>query len=154
MKAMLILAASALSLAAAPAFAADSVQVPLSGTLAKACNISAFLNGPFNAIDMTSTAVQGAESLTVNCNYGGSASVTFTSANSGSMNGPANIPYQFILSGSPFSGGVSLATPQTWTGFPAVANADQTRGMSIQLNQAATLAGTYTDTITASVTPN
>ncbi len=146
---------AALAFGAAPVMAATSVEIPLTGVLPKACNISAFLNGPFDALDMTSTAVQGAESLTVNCNYGGSASVTFTSANAGAMvNGAISAPYNLIVSGSPFSGGVSLATPQTWAGFPAVANANQTRSLSIQLASAATAAGTYTDTITAAVTPN
>lgn len=146
-------AAAALSISAVQA--ADTVQIPLTGELAKSCDISAFLNGPFDAIDMTDTAVQGAESLTVNCNYGGSASVTFESANAGEMqSGTDAVPYQFILSGSPFSGGVSLATAQTWNGFPTVANSNQTRSMSIQLDSTATVAGTYEDTITATVVPN
>lgn len=147
------IAAAAMSVAAVQA--ADSVDIPLTGTLDKSCDISAFLNGPFNVLDMSSTAVQGAESLTVNCNYGGTASVEFTSANAGNMESGANqVPYKFILSGSPFSGGVSLASPQTWNAFPAVLNADQTRGMSVQLDTAATVAGTYTDIITAQVQPN
>lgn len=156
MKKILVAAALAACMSA-PAVASDTVNVPLSGTLNRACNISAFLDGPFNALNMTSTSPQGAESLTVNCNYGGSASVTFTSANSGKLKSGSNeVAYNFILSGSgsPFSGGVSLASPQTWAGFPAVANANQTRGMSVQLLAAATIAGTYTDVITATVTPN
>lgn len=132
-----------------------SVEVPLNGTLPKACGVSAFLNGPFDALDMATTVVQGAESLTVNCNYGGSSSVEFTSANAGNMNSGSNqVPYKLILSGSPFSGGVSLATAQVWNGFPAVTNADQTRSMSVQLDTIATVAGDYSDTITVSVAPN
>ncbi len=155
MRKLLLSGLAALTFGAAPVMAATSVDIPLTGVLPKACDISAFLNGPFDVLDMTSTAVQGAESLTVNCNYGGSASVMFTSANAGALNSGANsVPYNLIVSGSPFSGGVSLATPQTWTGFPAVANANQTRSLSIQLTSAATSAGTYTDTITAAVTPN
>ena len=151
----LALAAVMSSLLVAPALAQTTVAIPLNGVLPKACNISAFLNGPFNALDMTSTAVQGSESLTVNCNYGGSASVQFTSANAGQMkSGPNGVGYNLIVSGSPFSGGVSLATPQTWNGFPAVANSNQTRSLSVQLLAAATVAGTYADTITAAVTPN
>ena len=148
-------AATALSISSVQA--ADSVDIPLTGELAKSCDISAFLNGPFDAIDMTTTDSQGAESLSVNCNYGGSASVTFESDNAGKMvSGSNEVPYKFILtgSGSPFENGVSLATAQTWNGFPAVANTDQTRGMSIQLDSAATVAGTYEDTITATVQPN
>lgn len=156
MRKLLALGAFAVAGVAA-ASAQTSVSIPLSGTLPKACTISAFLNGPFDALDLTSTAVQGAESLTVNCNYGGTASVTFTSANAGALKSGANsVAYNFILSGagSPWTGGVSLATPQTWSGFPAVTNANQTRSMSVQLATAATVAGTYTDTITAAVVPN
>lgn len=146
---------AALAFGAAPAMAATTIDIPLSGTLPKACDISAFLNGPFDALNLTSTAVQGAESLSVNCNYGGSASVTFTSANAGALKSGANsVPYNLVVSGSPFSAGVSLATPQTWTGFPASANSNQTRSLSVQLTNPASVAGTYTDTITAAVTPN
>ncbi|GAB3546610.1 hypothetical protein GCM10027343_24640 [Noviherbaspirillum agri] len=157
-----LLAACALAAGAAQAQTAPgtvgpaaSVEIPLSGTLPKACTLEAYLNGPFHELNMTSTAVQGAESLSVNCNYGGSATVTFSSANGGKLQSGGNeVSYMFILSGSPFSTGVSLATAQTWSSFPAVANANQTRSMSIQLDAAASVAGTYTDTITASVTPN
>ncbi|MBW8296717.1 spore coat protein U domain-containing protein [Sphingopyxis sp.] len=132
-----------------------SIDVPLSGTLAKKCILSSFLNGPFDALNLETTAVQGAESLSLNCNYGGTASVTFSSANGGAMKSGANsLPYNFILSGSPLSSGVSLATAQTWGGFPAVTNSAQTRSMSVQLTSAATVAGTYTDTVTVAVQPN
>lgn len=146
---------AALLLAHGTAFADTSVEIPLSGTLPKACDISTYLNGPFDDLDMTSTAVQGKESVTLNCNYGGSAIVDFSSANAGAMvsNGDS-VNYLFYLSGSPFSSGVSLSTQQTWAGFPTEANADQTRSMSVSLVTPATVAGTYTDTITATVTPN
>ena len=140
---------------AGSAIADTTVDLPLEGVLPKACDISAFINGPFDAIDMESTANQGAESVSVNCNYGGSASVQFSSANSGEMvSGSNGVPYLFSLSGSPLSGGVALTTPVTWNGFPATTNTNQTRGASITLTTAATVAGTYTDTITATVTPN
>jgi hypothetical protein len=57
-------------------------------------------------------------------------------------------------SGATWAAGVSLASPQSITGWPAVANDAQTRSLSVKLDTAATIAGTYTDTITASVTPN
>ena len=146
-----------LAMAASAAYADTSVTVPLAGTLAKTCGITDYLDGPFNNLDMTSTSVQGAESVTVNCNYGGSASVTFSSANAGNMAAGSNtVPYKLIVSGSgsPFSTGVSLATDQTWNGWPAVANADQTRSLSVQLDSPATVAGDYSDTITVTVAPN
>ena len=141
----------------APSASAARVKLPRSATSAKACTVSAYLDGPFNALNMQSTAVQGAESTSVNCNYGGSASVTFSSANAGAMKSGANaVPYKLIVSGSgsPFSSGVSLASAQTWNGWPATANSNQTRSLSVQLDNAATVAGTYTDTITVAVAPN
>ncbi|WP_074454357.1 spore coat protein U domain-containing protein [Marinobacter sp. X15-166B] len=132
-----------------------SVEVPLSGTLPKACGVTAFLDGPFDALDMTDTDVQGSESMSVTCNYGGSASVTFESANLGKMVSDGNeVPYKLLISGSPFSTGVSLASPQTWAGWPAVTNAVQTRSLKVQLDMPAVVAGDYTDTITATVVPN
>ncbi|MBW4936622.1 spore coat protein U domain-containing protein [Marinobacter sp. F4206] len=145
----------ALAVSAGAVNADTSVEVPLSGTLPKECNISAYLNGPFDNLDMASLSSQGAESVTVNCNYGGSASVTFSSANAGQMvSGTNQVPYKLIVSGSPYSSGVSLATDQTWNGWPAVANAGQTRSLSVQLDSIATVAGAYSDTVTVSVAPN
>ncbi|SHF15423.1 Spore Coat Protein U domain-containing protein [Modicisalibacter ilicicola DSM 19980] len=150
-------AAIAAATTAGIAQADTSVEVPLNGTLAKECAISAYLNGPFDALDMKSTEKQGAESVTVNCNYGGSASVTFASANAGKMvSDNSEVPYQLIVSGSgsPFANGVSLATAQTWNGWPTVANNDQSRSLSVKLDSAATVAGDYSDNITVSVAAN
>lgn len=134
--------------------AQTSTAIPLVGTVAKACTVSANLNGPFNALNMTSTALQGAESLSPICNYGGTLSVGFTSLNAGAMVSGANsVPYTFTVSGGLLNA-VSLATPQTVPNWPAVANAVQTRSMSVTLASAATIPGTYGDTITATVTPN
>lgn len=164
MKKLLIIAAAA-AVFATPAAAqslggpgSTSVSIPLSGTLAKKCSISAFLDGPFNALNLESTSAQGAESVSVNCNYGGAASVTFASLNNGNLKSAANdlVPYKLLVSGSanPFSSGVQLTTAQTWTGWPATTNTNQTRSLSVQLSNAATVAGTYTDTITVSVAAN
>jgi spore coat protein U-like protein len=156
----LLLAAIMSTAIATPAFAQTSVNIPLQGSLAKRCTISAYLDGPFNALNMEVLTAQGAESITGNCNYGGSATVTFSSANAGKMVSGANsVPYKLRVTGTGTpadwsSTGKSLAEPQQITGFPAVANANQTRGLSIILDQIATVAGTYADTITASIQPN
>ena len=150
-----LLAASVL--AAGAAQAANSVQIPLQGVLPKSCDVSAYLNGPFNALDMTSTAVQGAESITANCNYSGTLMVTLSSVNAGKMktsaNGGAEVGYGVTISGSSVTN-ASLAAPQVINNWPAVVNANQTRSISVQLAAAATVAGTYTDTITVAVAPN
>lgn len=124
---------------------------------AKSCVVTALLNGPFDYLDMSSTALQGAESLSPICNYGGTLSVTFTSANLGNLvNTPAvspDVPYTLAVSGSLLTN-ASLSVPQVVGNWPAVANAVQTRSMSVTLGSVATIAGIYTDTITASVAPN
>lgn len=147
-------------LTAGAAQAATSVEIPLQGVLPKECSVTAFVDGPFDALDMKSTAIQGAESLSPVCNYGGTLSVTFSSANSGSLQPVGNdgqrlqqIPYGFTVSGTSLDN-VSLRSPQTVSNWPAVANQAQTRSMSVTLGRAATIAGTYTDTITATVAPN
>ncbi|MFP3943453.1 MAG: hypothetical protein ACLFWF_06155 [Alphaproteobacteria bacterium] len=157
-KSMLLGAVSALVLNAGAANAVsptDSVDIPLSGTLPKSCDISAFVNGPFDDLDMESTEIQGAESVTVNCNYGGTASVELASANSGFLEDADSnqVGYNVQISGGLLAL-TQLTTPQTINNWPAVAFADQTRSISVQLLAAATIPGTYTDTITASVTPN
>jgi spore coat protein U-like protein len=147
---------AALAFGAMPAAAGTSVDIPLSGVLPKACDISAYLNGPFDALDLTSTSVQGAESLTTNCNYGGSNTVTFTSANAGKLksSGGQEVTYELSMSGGVLSPTVlSTPTPITF-GSGSPANANFTRSMSVRLQTAAAVAGTYTDTITAVVTPN
>lgn len=157
MKVRSLASIAVLAMSVGVANADTSVEVPLSGTLPKECGVSAFVNGPFDDLDMTTTSSQGAESVTVNCNYGGSAAVTFASANGGNMvSGSNQVPYKLIVSGSgsPFSSGVSLASSQTWNGWPTVANADQTRSLTVQLDTPATVAGTYSDAITVSVAPN
>jgi hypothetical protein len=134
--------------------AQTAVAIPLTGTVGKACTVSAFLNGPFNALNMASTANQGSESLSPLCNYGGTLNVGFTSLNAGALVSGANsVPYTFTVSGGLLNA-VSLATPQTVSNWPATAGTVQTRSMSVTLASAATLAGTYADTITATVTPN
>jgi spore coat protein U-like protein len=141
---------------AAPAAASDTVNIPLSGTLAKACTISAFLNGPFDALDLTSTAVQGSESLTTNCNYGGANLVTFTSANGGKLKsaGGQEVGYEFGIPSANFALVQLTAPTQIAYGSGAPANTNFTRSMQVRLMAAATVAGTYTDTVTATVTPN
>lgn len=151
----LMIAALVAAAATGSASAQTSVNIPLSGTLAKSCSISAFLNGPFDALNLTDTAVQGAESLTTNCNYDGANTVTFTSANGGFLKaGNNSIGYEFGLPSAniPLA---QLTTPRAVAyGSGAPAGTNFTRSMQVRLLSAATVAGTYTDTITATVTPN
>ncbi len=158
MKNILLAAVAAVAFAGS-ASAQTSVNIPLSGTLAKACTISAFLNGPFDALNMTSTTTQGAESLTTNCNYSAGASgnlVTLTSTNAGKLKsaGGQEVDYLFSVSGGVLPE-TALTAPVVITfGAGAPANTNFTRSMSVRLATAATIAGTYSDTVTATVTPN
>lgn len=137
-----------------------SVEIPLQGVLPKECSVTAFLNGPFDALDMKSTAIQGEESLSPVCNYAGTLTVTFTSANNGNLQTGGSdgsklmrIPYTFTISGGLLNN-ASLSSPQEVTNWPASSNSAEARAMSVTLIRAATIAGTYTDTITATVAPN
>nr|WP_010133544.1 hypothetical protein [Microbulbifer agarilyticus] len=150
----IIASTALLALASTSAMAADSIQIPLSGVLPKSCDVSAYINGPFDALDMTSTEKQGSESLSPVCNYGGTLTVTFSSANNGALvSGSNTVPYTFSVSGGLLNN-AALSSPAVVGNWPAVANGAQTRSMSVTLVSAATVAGTYTDTITATVTPN
>ena len=150
----LLLAAAASMALTGVASADPTVNIPLTATLPKQCNVTAFLNGPFDALDPLITTVQGAESLSPICNYGGTLSVTFTSNNAGKLvSGTNEVPYTFYVSGG-LASDVSLAAPLVVASWPAVANAVQTRSMSVRLTTPATVAGTYTDIVVASVAPN
>jgi hypothetical protein len=155
----LLLAAVASAFVATPALAqstpgpATSIDIPLSGTLAKRCTLSANLNGPFHVLNLESTEKQGGESLSGDCNYSGTATVALSSLNGGNLKSGTNlVPYklQFSGLGADWDAGKSLAGGQTISNFVV----DGTRTMSVKLDNIATVAGTYTDVITAAITPN
>lgn len=147
-----VLLATAAVAFAAPAFAQNTVEIPVGGELARDCTIGAFVND-VNDLDMTSLAESNADSISVNCNYGGTASVELASANNGVLTGPENIGYTISVSGG-LASGVQLTSPLDITNWPATLNSDQTRSLRVTLLQVATIAGTYADTITATVSPN
>lgn len=147
------------ALAALPALTAQaqtSVQVPLSGTLAKRCTIAVAANATASALDLSSTAAQSVGTLSFACNYAGTPGLSIASANNGLLvstdpQNPANVAY--TVSVGTLLSNVSLATPAT----PAVtttANTTVDSGVSIALANAALVAGIYQDTITATITPN
>ena len=147
------------ALAALPvlgAHAQTSVQVPLSGTLAKRCTIAVAANATASALNLGSTAAQSVGTLSFACNYAGSPGLSVSSLNAGQLvstdpQNPASLPYTVTI-GSLLSN-VSLATPATPT-VTTAANATVDSGVSIALTTAALVAGLYQDTITATITPN
>lgn len=148
-----------------------SASLPLSGEVAKNCIASVNPNNTnLQSLNLESTLRQNGAALRLECNYSGSASVSFSSANGGKLlSAEGNeLPYLFYLgnnaqSAGALTAGVSLASPQVFNAFNTVfsgtvgappAGPDTSRSMGIALASAATIAGTYTDVITASVTPN
>jgi hypothetical protein len=147
-----------------------SASLPLSGEVAKNCIVSVNPNNVnLQQLDLEITTRQNGSMLRLECNYSGSASVSFSSANGGKLvSGGNELPYLFYLgnnaqSAGALTAGASLASPQVFNAFntelsgsvgTAPAGPFTTRAMGIALASAATIAGTYTDVITASVTPN
>lgn len=135
--------------------ASNSVSVQLGGELPKNCSVTAENNNSMTQLDMTSTAPQGGERITAACNYIGTLKVEVSSLNSGklatSQNGGAQVPYTVSVPG--YAGGVSLASPVTLPSWNTGLSA-QSAVFNVRLANAATVAGTYADTITVKVTPN
>ena len=136
------------------AHASNSVDLTINGEMPKACEISSYGDFRLQDLDLTSTAQTDAASITLACNYQGTATLTLSSANGGYLASGANqIPYTASLSGSSITD-VSLASPVSWGGFPTVVG-DQTRGFSIKLAPPAVVpAGFYQDVVTASFVTN
>ena len=148
-----------------------TASLPLSGEVAQNCIASTNPNNvALQNLNLESTVRQNGAALRLECNYAGSATVSFVSANGGKLvSSEGNeLPYLFYLGNNAagagaLSAGVSLASTQSWNAFPTVlsttvgappAGPDTARAMGIALTSVATIAGTYTDVITASVTPN
>lgn len=156
--------------AVAQGVAADAeteVTIQAAGSLDKRCTIYTGVTPMFTNLDLESLEIQGSGSLVVSCNYTGGTTVTFTSANAGVLvneNGDA-LPYGFGIDGSanaPGNSPLELFEPLVETDLfnvsadllndPALATDE--RALSVQLIETAVIAGTYTDTITATLSPN
>lgn len=160
-------ASTAASAQGVAADASTKATIEAAGTLEKRCTIYTGVTPTFTNLDLESPDVQGSGSLVVSCNYTGSTEVTFTSANAGvlkSDNGDT-LPYGFAIDGSANASGNSplqltepLVEPDLFNvnadllNNPALATDE--RALSVQLLDTAVIAGTYTDTITASLVPN
>jgi len=157
MKNLLAIAA----LAAAPLLATaqsstSSVDVPLSGTLAKRCTIAVSANATASSLNLTSVASQSVGDLSFACNYAGTPGLTIASLNSGRLvstdpQNPASVAY--TVSVGTLLSNVALTTPAS-PAVTSVANATVVAPVSIVLANAANVAGIYQDTITATITPN
>ena len=146
-------------LVASPAFAAGQTQTIVTGTLEQSCTVSAPATQTFNP---ASTALQQVGTVSYQCNFVGNASLRMWSQNGGTVIAPASAANgntaQSRTYGTIFDGTALAQLPNAATG-PAIvravtaANTAQTGTTSIQLSSAATVAGTYTDTIFVSIAP-
>lgn len=147
--------------------ASTEATIQAAGSLDRRCTIYTGVTPTFTNLDLESLAVQGSGSLVVSCNYTGGTEVTFTSANAGVLkneNGDT-VRYGFAIDGSANASGNSpleliepLVEPDLFNVSADLLNdpalAIDERALSVQLLETAVIAGTYTDTITASLVPN
>jgi len=143
-------------LATAQSLPTSSVDIPLSGMLAKRCTISVTANATASTLNLTSVAAQSVGDLSFSCNYAGSPGFSVASGNAGLLvstdpQNPANVAYSVTI--GTLLTNVALTVPATPT-VTSVANATVTAPISITLASAANVAGVYQDTITATITPN
>jgi hypothetical protein len=144
---------------ASPALAAGQTQTIITGTLEQSCTVAAPANQTFNP---ASTALQQVGTVTYQCNFAGNASLKMWSQNGGQVTSPASAAnnntvqsrtYGTIFDGTPLAQLPNAATGPAIVRTVTTANTAQTGVTSIQLSSAATIAGTYTDTIFVSIAP-
>ena len=183
MKKILMVAAAATALSATPAMAGNSVQISPTATVAPICeasaNVASTAGGTRDTaigfdpttgstttttatslVDLSVTAPQLMASLTARCNSG-TATVTLDTANgfklrNGSGGPNREVAYSLNLSGG--GGASGIIAPHTGTIGGTGPGTQQTRSLSFVLasavNALSLVPGAYSDTITATFTPN
>lgn len=137
--------------------ASTQVQIELSGSLEKRCEIATEA-ADFTGLDLESLDAQGTGQLAVRCNFSGSPKVSVSSANAGKLVNQetgvdAAIAYLFTVGSDDYNLANAQQVPFTTT----VSAADLTptkKDISVKLTETAIVAGNYTDTVTATVSPN
>lgn len=133
------------------------VEIQLSGTLEKRCEI-ATIGASLTDLDLEILTAQGSGQLSVRCNYSGSPEVSVSSLYDGKLknNTPdvdAAVAYLFTVGAADYN----LASPQLVPFDTTVSALDLTptvKNISVKLTETAIVAGTYVDTVTATVSPN
>jgi hypothetical protein len=145
-----LLAASAV--VATPAMAARSASYTISGTLSPSCSITAPAN---QTINPTSTASQPIGVPSYVCNFAGPAAIRFWSQNGSVLQAPnGSVSYSFVFDGSgPFTLPNAEPALATLSRSIATAGTAQTGAASITISAGASVAGTYSDTISMSINP-
>jgi spore coat protein U-like protein len=147
------------AITASPALAADTASTQIDASLAPSCDItSQSSNLTLGAVDEVVPGV-----FTYSCNFIGSPTLTFTSANGGvttAENGGAQADYGVYLndaapSGAPSSWLQASATPQSYTGITQslAPNSSVSPSFAVGLSEALVVAGTYSDTLTITIAP-
>jgi spore coat protein U-like protein len=152
-------AAAIAALSSTAAFAAEgptnTTGVNITTTLAKACTIST----PGTDVALTGTA-SSTTPMTVTCNFSGNPTLTYTSLNGGAKStGPDGNTVDYYVNYNSESAGPgnwtagSLGTGQSHTATGVTPGTPLTTPLAFALVAAPTIAGTYTDTMTITVTP-
>jgi len=148
--------------AASSAFAADSAPIAISAELAQSCTIN---SGTSTNVVLDASAPSDGVPGTFNyqCNFTGSPTLKFTSANKGAQStGPdaTLVGYGIYLNDTPPSTPASSwqqasATPASYTGITTTISPNTQVSPSFRLGLDAPLvvAGTYTDTLTIDIAP-
>jgi len=137
--------------------ASASVDIQLSGTLEKRCEIST-IGAALTGLDLEILTAQGTGQLSVRCNYSGSPEVTLASLNTGKLKNTspdveASVAYLFTVDAADYNLATNQLVPFTTTVTAAELTAT-VKDISVKLTETAIVAGDYTDTVTASVVPN
>ena len=145
---------------ASPAFAADTGSTVISGTLLQSSSVT---EPAAQTIDPASTAVQNVGTVSYQCNFVGNSTLKLWSLNGGRIISPAsatNGNIQQVHTYSTTFDNTNLSLLPTTVGAAtavtramAAAGVAQSGLMQIQLSTGATVAGTYTDTISVSIAP-
>ena len=143
---------------AAPALAAGSGSTLVFGTVLENCTVTA---PPPSTVSVVSTDVQPIGDFSYSCNFiGPSASIRFWSTNGGALFNPESggeqLPYAFSWQGVVSNADLtpeetSAAVISVNPGAPS--NSVSVLAASIALQQTATIAGVFSDTIFISISP-
>jgi hypothetical protein len=142
------------AIAATPAMASvsNTGSTQIGGTLAQSCS----LTPPADKTDLnvTSTSEQTIGNATYSCNFSGTgAGISISTGNGGQLKSGTNtVAYQLKLGGGSYFA-PTIAPQSAESPSITAANSAQTSSLKITLGAAATIAGTYTDTVNLTIAP-
>ena len=150
-----VLAAVALAPLAAHA-ATATATFTVTATVTNVCKIAVPANVTFAAFDVTGPAQTATNTVNVNCTKGAAYNVTMASANSWTLNAgaPSTDKLPYVIYQPDASGNAAQTTAwdatHAWA-FTSTSNATKALVMTVKVSPADVAAGSYTDTVTATV---